>query len=100
MKKNSMVYLDDILSCIEKIQEYTKDTSFGEFDDNSQLQDSVMRRLEIIGEAAKNLPGSLKNKYDTVPWRQISGMRDVLIHEYAGVLIDRVWKVIEEDLLP
>ena len=56
--------------------------------------------LEIIGEAAKNLPGSLKNKYDTVPWRQISGMRDVLIHEYAGVLIDRVWKVIEEDLLP
>jgi len=60
----------------------------------------VVRRLEIIGEAVKNLPFEVKNKNPEIPWKQIAGMRDVLIHEYAGVSSKRVWKVITENLVP
>lgn len=60
----------------------------------------MVRRLEIIGEAVKNLPFEVKNKNPEIPWKQIAGMRDVLIHEYAGVSSKRVWKVITENLVP
>jgi|SRR3989344_6139771 len=98
--KEIRVYLDDILDSIEKIEEYTRGVNFKKFDSNTELQDAVVRRLEIIGEAVKNLPTETKNKYREIPWRQIAGMRDILIHEYAGVSIKRVWKVIADDLSP
>lgn len=60
----------------------------------------MIRRLEIIGEAVKNLPADLKEKYPHIPWKQIAGMRDMLIHEYAGVSLERVWKVVTDDLGP
>lgn len=65
---------------------------------NMQLQDAVTRRLEIIGEAVKNLPADLKEKYPKVPWKQIAGTRDVLIHEYFGTDFDLVWKVVKKEL--
>lgn len=64
---------------------------------DSKTQDAVIRRLEIMGEAAKNIHEEIRGKYPHVPWKQIAGMRDVLIHAYAGVNIRRVWKVIRED---
>ncbi len=57
-----------------------------------------MRRLEIIGEAVKNVPEDFRTKYPDIPWRQIAGMRDVLIHAYFGVNLRRVWKVIKEEI--
>ena len=98
--KEIRVYLDDILDSIEKIEEYTRGVNFKKFDSNTELQDAVVRRLEIIGEAVKNLPAETKSKHPEIPWKQISGMRDVLIHEYAGVSLKRVWKVITDDLSP
>ncbi len=69
-----------------------------EFYEDSIVQDAVLRRLEIIGEAVKNVPDDFRAKYPDVPWRQIAGMRDVLIHAYFGVNLRRVWKVVKEDL--
>ncbi|MEK7548174.1 MAG: HepT-like ribonuclease domain-containing protein, partial [Patescibacteria group bacterium] len=63
-----------------------------------QLQDAVTRRLEIIGEAVKNLPTELKKKYSKVPWKKITGTRDILIHEYFGTDFDLIWEVVKREL--
>lgn len=99
MKKDIQVYLDDIQEAIKKIEAYTKGKNFTDFVEDTELEDAVIRRLEIIGEAVKNLPSDIKERHSSVPWKQIDGMRDILIHEYAGVSIERVWKVIEDDIV-
>jgi uncharacterized protein with HEPN domain len=97
-KRDTRVFLEDILESIEKIEEYTTDINEEEFYENTFVQDAVIRRLEIIGEAVKNIPDDFRVKYPDIPWRQIAGMRDVLIHAYFGVNLRRVWKVIKEDI--
>ena len=99
MSKDVRVYLDDILESITQIEKYINKVDEDKFSKNTQLQDAVMRRLEIIGEAVKNLPTEYKNKHTKIPWKNIAGMRDILIHEYSGVNLKRVWKVIKEDLI-
>lgn len=98
MKKDVKVYIDDILECIDKIEEYTEDLGEEEFYKNTQVQDAVMRRLEIIGEAVKNIPQDFREKYPDISWSKIAGMRAVLIHGYSGVNLMRVWRVIIDDL--
>mgnify|MGYP001608404389 CR=1 FL=1 len=98
MKRNSLVYIDDILESINKIEDYIKNMGEDDFYEDSQVQDAVFRRLEIIGEAVKNIPSVIKNKYKNVPWAEITGTRDILIHSYFGVNIEMIWKVIEDDL--
>ena len=98
MKRDVKVFLEDILESIEKIEEYTANIDEEDFYENTIIQDAVLRRLEIIGEAVKNIPDDFREKYPDIPWRQIAGMRDVLIHAYFGVSLRRVWKVIEEDI--
>lgn len=98
MKKEILVYVEDVLESIAKIEEYTKGSLEEEFYDNTELQDAVLRRLEVIGEAVKNIPQEFRDKYPAIPWKKIAGMRDVLIHEYAGVIMERVWNVITGDL--
>jgi len=92
------VYLNDILESIEKIENYLNGLTAMSFENNSAMQDAVMRRLEIIGEAVKHLPEEMKNIYPNILWKDIAGMRDVLIHEYAGVQIERVWRTAKDDL--
>ena len=99
MKKDVRPYLKDILDSMGKIEEYTKEITEKDFYENTQIQDSVLRRLEIIGEAVKNIPKDFRNKEPEVPWKKIAGIRDVLIHEYFGVNLKRIWKVIKEDML-
>ncbi|OGD87944.1 hypothetical protein A3J17_00510 [Candidatus Curtissbacteria bacterium RIFCSPLOWO2_02_FULL_40_11] len=98
MQRDIGLYLDDILESIEKIEEYTHDLSEEEFSRNTETQDAVLRRLAIIGEAVKHLPEDLKEKHKQIPWKQIAGARDIFVHEYFGVGIERVWETIQEDL--
>lgn len=97
-EKNIMLYIEDILESIDKIEEYIGEIKKENFYRNTQLQDSVLRRLEIIGEATKNIPFAFRNKHVIVPWKRMAGMRDVLIHEYFGVNLKRVWRVAKKDL--
>jgi len=98
MKKNEKIFFRHILEAIERIEEFTKDFSKEEFMKSVKTQDAVIRRLEIIGEAAGNISNKIKNKYEEIPWKKIIGMRNILIHHYFGVDLDTVWVVIKKDL--
>lgn len=96
--KGIKLYLTDIVEAIEKIERYTNGMSYEQFSDDDKTKDAVVRNLEVIGEAAKNIPGSDKNKHSSVNWKAISGMRNKLIHEYFGVSYSIVWETIKNDL--
>jgi len=98
MKKEIRIFIQDILESIQKIEEYTRGMSKEEFYRASQVQDAVIRRLEIIGEAAKNITEDFRNKHREIQWKQIAGLRDILIHGYFGVNLERVWMVVNRDL--
>jgi uncharacterized protein with HEPN domain len=98
VKRDLRLYVEDIWESILAIEEYTGNVSKSEFESDRKLQDAVARRLETIGEAAKNLPDDFRLRYPDVPWKQIAGLRDVLIHEYFNVREVRVWYVVANDL--
>jgi uncharacterized protein with HEPN domain len=91
VSKDPAVYLSHILECIDLVETYIAGMSPGEFEKNQQVQDAVLRRIEIIGEAVKNLPEDLRGDNPQVPWRQIAGTRDKVIHDYLGVDVELIW---------
>ena len=98
MKREYKLYLNDINDCIKKIEEYLKGISEDEFNKNKLLQDGVIRRFEIIGEASRNIPRALKEKNKHVPWSDMSQFRDLISHSYFEVSINRIWKAFKEDI--
>ncbi len=98
---NDKVYLDyiqDILNSIEEIEEFIEGFKFDDFIEDKKTINAVIRSLEIIGEAAKNIPKSIRSDYSEVPWKLMAGMRDKLIHEYSGINTEIVWKTTQEDI--
>ena len=98
MKKKPEIFLKHILESLEWIDKYTKSLEKKDFLKDVKSQDAVMRRLEIIGEAVKNLPTDFKKGKSSIPWKNIAGMRNFLIHEYFGVDLDLVWQTVKKDL--
>ncbi len=95
MPREYKVYLRDILEAIDKIERYTENMNFEDFSNNELIQDGVIRNLEIIGEAVKNLPDDIKKDYPEVEWRKIAGLRDILIHAYFGVDLEVIWDIVK-----
>ncbi|MBU2637602.1 MAG: DUF86 domain-containing protein [Nanoarchaeota archaeon] len=98
MKKDIAVFLSHILESIEKVREFTHNVSKDKFKKDVKLQDAVIRRIEIIGEAAKNIPSDFREKHPAIPWAEMARTRDKLIHGYFGVDLDLTWNIIKLDL--
>ncbi|MBI2334987.1 DUF86 domain-containing protein [Candidatus Daviesbacteria bacterium] len=97
-KREPSLYLQDIITSITKIEEYIKGLSFEEFSKNDKTVDAVVRNLEIIGEAARNIPQEIAVKYPDIAWGKMISMRNKVMHGYFGVDMEIVWKTINEDL--
>lgn len=91
-------YLQDILEAIQDIADFTKDMSFEAFAGDKKTINAVIRSIEVIGEAAGKIPKTLRNRYPDVPWKKIVSMRNKLIHEYFGIDLEILWKVVTEDV--
>ncbi len=100
MKRTYRDYVQDILTSIQEIEEFTEYMEFEDFVEDKKTVNAVIRSLEVMGEAVKKIPPDIRDKYPEVPWKYIAGMRDKLIHEYHGVDLGIVWKVIKEEIPP
>lgn len=98
MLKNDFAYIDCIKDCINKIKKYVTNIAFDEFNQNEMIQDAVIRNFEIIGEASKKISANFKQSYFEIPWKEMAGMRDKLIHDYLGIDVGVIWKTIEYDI--
>jgi len=99
MKKfNDSIYLQHILDAIQKISLYLQEIDKDKFLKNSLIQDGVIRQLEIIGEATKQISSELRDQQSSIPWSQMAGMRDKLIHHYFGVDLETVWLTATQDI--
>jgi len=91
MKRDYKLYINDIRESIKRIEEYLKNVSEEEFREDVKLQDAVIRRLEIIGEASRNIPRALKEKNKQVPWFKMEQYRDFIVHSYFEASLRRIW---------
>jgi uncharacterized protein with HEPN domain len=99
-KRGDTEFLSDIQEAIRRIGIYIKDTDYEHFLEDIKTQDAIVRNLEIIGEAAKNISDDFKDKHPLILWKDLAGVRDKLIHHYFGVNLEVVWYIIKEDLPP
>lgn len=98
MSQTEALYLRDIIDAIDKIISYVNEMSYDDFCNDFKTIDAVVRNYEIIGEAAKNVSVAIRNKYLEIPWKEMIGMRNKIIHEYFGVDMDIVWETTQKVL--
>ncbi|SFM47934.1 Uncharacterized conserved protein, contains HEPN domain [Methanolobus profundi] len=91
-------YVQDIYNAMESAEDFVSNYSFDDFIEDTKTQYAVIRALEIIGEAAKNVPDDIRQQYPTVPWKDLAGIRDKLIHAYFGVNLEVVWLSVKEGI--
>lgn len=98
MKREFLDSIDDIIDAIQKACAFCSGMTFKSFAKDDKTIYAVIHAIEVIGEAAKKVPPGVRKKYATIPWRDITGMRDKLVHEYFGVDVHTVWATVKEDL--
>ncbi len=98
MSKNFTIYLNDIREAVNSIEIFVEGMTFEEFKNDDKTSSAVIRKFEIIGEATKNIPEDIRNQHSQIPWKEIAGMRDKLIHAYSEVDLKLVWMTIKQRL--
>ena len=98
MPRDYRVFLDDILEAVGKIFEYTKGFTRDQFLTDRKTVEAVVWNLQIIGEASKNVPEEIRSVYPDLPWRDMTGLRNIIVHQYFEINLDVIWKVIQNDL--
>ena len=98
MVKDVSVFLGHILESMAAIDSHVQGLSYEQFTHDIKTQDAVMRRFEIIGEAVKNIPDNIKTEHPEIQWKQIAGLRDILIHQYFGIDLQLVWRALTEKI--
>ena len=96
--KDDLTYIEHINECIDKIKRFNSQLTQENFNNNEIVQDAVIRNIEIIGEAAKQISYQFREQYTDIPWKEITGMRDKLIHDYMGVDTEIVWNTVRTDI--
>jgi len=97
-KRTPKLLLEDLIESAEKILQYTKGISFEEFSKDNKTVDAVIRNFEIIGEASNLLPDEIKDKYSEIDWHRIRGFRNRIVHDYFGVDLQIIWKIIFDQI--
>lgn len=98
MQKDPLIYLNDIIFSIGLIEQYIAGTTFPIFKESYDIQDKVLRRLEIIAEAAKKLPEDIRKQNPLIPWKSIIGLRNIITHAYDEVNLEEVWEIVTKHL--
>lgn len=96
--KDPRIFVDHIIENIQDIERFVIDVDKEDFLENKEKQNAVVRSLEIIGEAVKNIPQKIKTKYKAVPWKAIAGTRDKITHHYFGIDLELIWKMVKDNL--
>jgi len=97
-ERSYLMFLEDIIESIEKIELYIRELPYNAFIEDSKTVDAVVRNLEIIGEASKRIPDNIKENLKEVPWHRMTGLRNIIAHEYFGIDLNIIWKIIKENL--
>jgi uncharacterized protein with HEPN domain len=98
LKRSYKLFVEDILDSMDKIENYIENLSYGDFVDNQMIIDAVVRNLEIIGEAANNIPKDIKKEFSNIPWKRMIGLRNIVAHGYFGIDLGIIWEIITKNL--
>jgi uncharacterized protein with HEPN domain len=99
-KREPRLLIEDMLAAIDKVERFTSGMNRESFQEDERTVDAVVRNLEILGEAARQMPEDFAGRHPTVPWRQIAGLRNRIVHDYIGLDLALIWQVILHDLPP
>ena len=100
MSRDLSLYLTDIINSVDRIKDYTRNMNYDDFVEDRKTYDAVIHNLQIIGEATKQVPEIIRQKYPDIPWRQVAGLRDVIAHTYFMVNPEIVWNILNTELEP
>jgi uncharacterized protein with HEPN domain len=97
-KRDWKLLFEDMLESVKRIEKYTEKVGREEFSENQMIIDAVVRNIEIIGEASKNVPDEIQEKFSEIPWKKLNGIRNRIVHAYFGVDTSIIWFIIENEL--